>query len=51
MIFDELWRAERTAKKERKRLKDKYGPPLEAAKKAKRRERKLLAKAQSAETR
>ncbi len=35
MIFDELWRAERRAKKESKRLEEKYHPLLEAAKKEK----------------
>ncbi len=35
MIFDELWRAERKAKKARKRLREHYDPLLEAAKKEK----------------
>ncbi len=35
MIFDELWRAERRAKKVRKRIDEKYNPLLGAAKKKK----------------
>jgi len=32
MILDELWRAERHDRKERTRLKQKYGPLISAAK-------------------
>jgi hypothetical protein len=35
MIFDDLWRAERRAERERKRIHAKYDPLIEAAQKAK----------------
>jgi hypothetical protein len=39
MIFDELWRAERKARKARKRLREQYHPLLDAAKKEKNQEK------------